>query len=297
MPEERTEPEAGTVPRAEDIVRAATETAAPGGRAVLTIGGAELKALAPHPPTSPRERRRLELAALEAGVVPRRYLRNIGTLGLEGQSALLRAAVGVAGLGGLGGSVVEILARAGVGELILIDPDSFTEDNLNRQLLAVESNVGRPKVEAAAERLAAVNSSVTVRTHRLTGDEDSFTRLFRRASVLVDCLDSLPARFALQDAARSLGLPLVHGAIAGLSGQVASIFPGDPGLESLYGPREAAPERGVELLVGNLAPTPAVVAALQAQEVVKILTGTGQPLRRRLLVLDAAAGYASVIDL
>jgi len=290
-------PDGSSIPPAEDIAAASIEVETPDGRTVRIIRGADLEALAVHPPASPADRRRLELAALDAGVVPRRYLRNLGTVGIGGQAVLLRSRVGVAGLGGLGGLVAELLARAGVGELVLIDPDTVSEDNLNRQLLAGEGNIGRVKVEVAAERLARINSAVGVTVHRLAGDRVSFTRLFEGASVLVDCLDNLPARFALQDAARALGIPFVHGAIAGLSGQVASFFPGDAGLESIYGPRETAPQRGVETVVGNPAPTPALVAALEAQEVVKILTATGRPLRGRLLILDTAAGCASVVDL
>ncbi len=244
-----------------------------------------------------RAKRRVELLALEAGLCPRRYLRNLGTLGLQGQARLLEAKVGLAGLGGLGGTVAEILARAGVGELVVIDPDVTSEDNLNRQALAAEDNLGQTKVAAAVERLRRLNSATTVSGHALAGDRASFAALFTGAGVLVDALDTLGARFALQDAAAELGVPFVHGAIAGLAGQVTTIFPGDPGLELIYGPRDRAPGRGVETRVGNLSPTPAMVAAAEAQEVIKLLAGVGQPLRRRLLVLDLYSPYAAVVEL
>ncbi len=253
--------------------------------------------LAPPGPNRARVKRRLEIAALRAGLAPRRYLRNLGTLGLEGQARLLEARVGVAGLGGLGGLVSETLARAGIGELVLVDPDVATDDNLNRQLLATEETLGRPKVDVAAARLAAVNSATTVETHRLRAEENDFARLFRGTAAVVDCLDSVPARFALFRAAASVGAPLVHGAIAGLSGHVTTFFPGDPGPEVLYGPLDPRRDRGIETLVGNPSATPAMIAALQAQEVVKVLSGVGQPLRGRLLVLDALSGYAAVFEL
>jgi molybdopterin/thiamine biosynthesis adenylyltransferase len=245
----------------------------------------------------PAARRDLELALLARGVLPRRYLRNVDSLGLDGQARLLRARVGVAGLGGLGGLVSELLARAGVGELVLVDPDVTSDDNLNRQLLADEENLGRPKVDAAAVRLGAVNSATRVTAFRLRGDADSFSRVFQGAAVVVDCLDSIPARFALEDAARSLGVPLVHGAVGGFAGHVTCVFPGDPGLEALYGPRAEAAAQGVESVVGTPSPTPAVVAALEVTEVLKIIAGVGEPLRRKLLTFDTASPYFAVVEL
>lgn len=283
----------------EDLVEAMVGLSAGGqaGSGPGAAGSGEDAADSPVDGGLTRLRRGLEIATLRAGMSPRRYLRNLGTLGLEGQARLLEASVGVAGLGGLGGTIAELLARAGVGELVLVDPDTISEDNLNRQILATERNVGRTKVEAARERLALVNSAVSVATHRLRAEAADFTRLFRGTSVAVDALDNMASRFALQDAAAALGLPFVHGAIAGLSGQVATIFPGDPGLEALYGPRNTTRDRGVETVVGNPSPTPAMVAAVQAQEVVKLISGVGRPLRRRLLLLDALTGYAAVVEL
>jgi len=242
-------------------------------------------------------RRGLEIAALKAGMSPRRYVRNLGTLGLEGQARLLETTVGIAGLGGLGGVVSELLARAGVGRLVLIDPDTISEDNLNRQILATGVNVGQAKVEAARKRLALVSPATGVITHRLRAKRDDFARLFREAAVVVDALDDTDSRFALQDAAASLGVPLVHGAVAGLSGQVSTIFPGDTGLSAIYGPRDQAPRQGVEAMVGNPSPTPAMIASIQAQEVLKLASGVGRPLRHKLLLLDLLTGYTAVVDL
>jgi molybdopterin/thiamine biosynthesis adenylyltransferase len=184
-----------------------------------------------------------------------------------------------------------------VGELVLVDPDVTSDDNLNRQLLADEENLGRPKVDAAAVRLGAVNSATRVTAFRLRGDADSFSRVFQGAAVVVDCLDSIPARFALEDAARSLGVPLVHGAVGGFAGHVTCVFPGDPGLEALYGPRAEAAAQGVESVVGTPSPTPAVVAALEVTEVLKIIAGVGEPLRRKLLTFDTASPYFAVVEL
>lgn len=239
-------------------------------------------------------RRQVEIAALRAQVLPLRYGRNLGTVGYEGQIALLEATVGVVGLGGLGGWVVEGLARMGVGHLILIDGDVFQEGNLNRQAFCVESNIGQSKVEAAQGRIRAVNAAVEVDGFEVRAGESEMARLLSGCNVIVDALDELPIRLVLQKVAERLGVPLVHGAIAGFVGQVMTIFPGDPGLAALYG-QKAPPEHGIETEWGNPAATPLMVAAWQIHEVVKLLTGKGEPLRRRMLFLDGEVGVVDVL--
>lgn len=245
---------------------------------------------------SHRSRREVECAALTAGIIPGRYLRNVGTVGISGQLRLLNATVAVVGCGGLGGLVVELLARMGVGTLVLVDGDVFEDNNLNRQLLCTEADLGKPKVMAAYERILAINAAVEVRCHALRLTAENAATLLSGADVVVDALDNLSSRFALEQAARELGVPLVHGAIAGFLGQVMTIFPGDPGLAEVYGPAGTR-ERGVEVETGNPAATPALVASFQVQEVVKLLTGVGEPLRRRLLYLDAASGEVYTLNL
>ncbi len=240
--------------------------------------------------------REVELAALDIDVVAWRYVRNLGTVGVEGQARLLRSTVAVVGQGGLGGYVTEALARMGVGRLILIDGDAFDEHNLNRQLLSTERGLGVEKVQVARQRVAEINSAVEVIGHveRLT--EENLPRLLGEAEVVVDALDRLPTRLMLQDGAQKLGIPMVHGSIAGFLGQVMTIFPNDPGLHGLYGDGEL-PEQGLEAQLGTPPATPMAVAAWEAQEVVKILTDQGEPLRNRLLVMDMEAGSVDILRL
>lgn len=240
--------------------------------------------------------REVELAALEAGVVPLRYVRNIGTIGLEGQARLLRATVAVVGLGGLGGYVMEALARIGVGQLILIDADIFEEHNLNRQLLSAEQRLDTEKAQAARERVAQVNAAVEVTAHAKQLTQDNLRQLLEGADVVVDALDRLPSRLLLQDGAQELGIPMVHGSIAGFLGQVMTIFPDEPGLHGLYGQRTDLPEQGLEAELGTPAATPMAVAAWEAQEVVKILTGRGETLRHRLLLMDMESGSIETLQ-
>lgn len=238
----------------------------------------------------------LQRAALEAGIVPRRYLRNIGTIGIKGQLSLLKATVAVIGCGGLGGLIVELLARMGVGTLILVDDDVFEDSNLNRQLLCSEADVGKPKVMAAYERVRAINSAVDVCCFQQRLEYENARAILQGAHLAVDALDSLPSRFVLEQVAGELGIPLVHGAIAGFLGQVMTVFPGDSGMRQIYG-EPGGRERGIEVETGNPAATPALVAALQVQEAVKLLTGIGEPLRERLLYLDTLSGEASLLKL
>ena len=260
------------------------------GRAVLTLEASDGVAAALQ-----LGRREVELAALGANVVPVRYLRNVGTIGLTGQAALLRATVAVVGLGGLGGYVLEALARSGVGRILAVDFDVFEEHNLNRQMLSDERYLGRPKAEAARERVAAVNRAVEVISQRARLTAESAPRLLGGADVVVDALDNLPDRLVLQEAAAALGVPLVHGAIAGFMGQVMVIMPEDPGLRLLY-PNGHPPAHGLEQSLGTPAATPMLVAALQVQETVKLITGVGEPLRHRLMMVDCESGSVQVLQ-
>lgn len=272
----------------EAIVGAAIEY---GGRMMLPLAAG--RQLAGHYGLSPRE---VEIAALRRGVAPLRYARNLGTVGPAGQIALLEACVAVVGLGGLGGGVVEGLARSGVGRIIAVDCDNFEEHNLNRQLLSSEAALGTPKANAASERVAAINAAVEVTAHCLRLGQDNAGEVLGPADVIVDALDNLPDRLVLQEVAAGLGKPLVHGAIAGFLGQMMVIFPGDRGLRALY-PEGDVPRQGLEATTGTPAATPMLVAALQVQETVKLITGVGTPMRRCLLLLDTETGDFQRLEL
>ena len=235
--------------------------------------------------------REVHRQALVAGVWPLRYLRNRDALSLEHQSALCGSCVAVIGLGGLGGLAALTLARLGIGRLLLVDADRFDETNLNRQALCDTATLGRLKSECAAEAVAAVNPAVEVvaRTARLS--PGNARELLDGAAVALDALDNVADRFALEQGALELGVPLVHAAVAGFEGRLMTIFPGDPGLRLLYPAGAAAPDPGrSEAVLGVPATTPAVLATLQAQEAVKLLTGVGTPVRSAMLHVDLANG-------
>ena len=271
----------------------ATSVVAPDGKEKRLLPLSVVRLLAREQGLSVRE---VEIRALKAGILPARYERNQGTVGWEGQVKLLESTVAIVGCGGLGGWIIEGLARMGVGHLILIDGDTFEENNLNRQALCTETNLGQLKTEVAQERLARVNAATEVTTHPVMADEESMREMLDGADVVVDALDTLPTRLVLQKVAQSLGIPIVHGAIGGYIGQVMTVFPGDEGLYALYG-RGDVPERGIEAQLGNPAATPMMVAAWQIQEVIKILLGAGELLRNRLLFMDAESGVAEILEI
>ena len=199
---------------------------------------------------------------------PKRYKANAGTLGSEGQKKLLQSKVLVAGLGGLGGHVVEQLVRCGVGELVGVDADSFDETNLNRQLYSDINSIGLSKTEAAKKRIAQINDAVEF--YPLTCNlEDLEGNTYDGVDLIFDCLDSIPARLHLQEMGERYSIPLVHGAIGGWFGQVAIVWPGSKLLSNVYGTKR----EGIEKTLGNPPFTPAFIATLMVSEGIKLLLG------------------------
>ncbi|WP_224962860.1 HesA/MoeB/ThiF family protein [Geomonas subterranea] len=225
-----------------------------------------------------------ERAILEMGLLPARYQRNCGTASVEGQLVLHGSRVAVIGCGGLGGYVVEQLARLGVGTIVAVDPDVFEEHNLNRQLLSSIEGLGAPKAAAAAQRVAAINPAVTVVPVQDAFCPENASVLLAGSRVAVDALDSVQTRLELADACNRLQLPLVHGAIAGWYGQVATQLPGHATVRHIYSSWTSG--AGVERELGNPSFTPAAVAGVQTAEVCKLLLGLEHPLSGRKLLLD-----------
>lgn len=231
-----------------------------------------------------------EIRCLEMGYVPSRYVRTMGTIGLAGQIRLLRSSVAVVGCGGLGGLVAELLARAGVGRLVLVDSDVFDDGNLNRQFLSTEDTIGISKAKAAARRVAEVNGAVRAEERQCRFDAFTAESVLYEVDIAEDCMDNLPSRRALLAECAERGLPVVSGAVAGFWGQVTVFFPDDPDGEHFYaGPSDS----GVEEEAGTPPFTPAAVAALQCAETIKLLTGTGRSLRGEMLWLDLGDGEFS----
>ncbi len=240
----------------------------------------------------------IEIIALENNIIPERYQRSLGTVGGEqGQLRLLKSCVGVVGLGGLGGLAGELLARMGVGSLVLVDGDTYSESNLNRQLLSSQENLGQKKAAVARERIKQVNSAVEMKVYEEYITKSNVDDLIDSCQVVVDCLDNLKTRFLLQESCARKNAALVHGAIAQFYGQVTTILPGDKGLLAIYGAYKEEMNKGIEKQLGNPATTPALVASLQVQEVLKVLLNKGTLLRNRLLYIDTLDGNCEQVQL
>ncbi len=238
----------------------------------------------------------VQLACLAAGMTPARYVRSIPAFGIEGQARLLESSVGIVGAGGLGGFLCEILSRTGVGRLVVADKDEFEPTNLNRQLLATDQTLGRPKARAAAERVGSINPAVTVEAVTEPVTAANAPKIFTGVQVLADALDNVPDRLMIASFAQEAGIPFVFGAVAGFMGQVTTVFPGDPGLELIFGSSRETTGAARDLGIAPMAP--ALVAARQAGEIVQILLGRTQGLLRgRLWVVDMGSGRGLEVNL
>lgn len=212
-----------------------------------------------------------------------RYNRNMTTLSHEENERLHTFRVCVIGCGGLGGYVIELLGRLGIGYITAVDGDVFEETNLNRQLLSSEFHIGKSKALTAKERMQHVNSDITVQAICEYLTEENCDQIIAEHNIVVDALDNMSARRILERHCESQGIPLVHGAIAGWYGQVSTIYPGDQTIAKIYPEGE---DKGAETELGNPSFTPALVASLQVAEVVKVLLKKGEILRGKLLNID-----------
>lgn len=215
-------------------------------------------------------------------------------LSREENLSLREKKVLVVGCGGLGGHIIEQLARLGVGHITAVDADVFDETNLNRQLLSFPGNIGKSKALVAKEHVTRINPCIELKAMQVFLDESNALEITRGYDAICDALDSVTSRFILQRYAEEHNTPLVHGAIAGWYGQVTTIFPGDKTLNYIY---HASKNKGIEQDLGNPSFTPALVASIEVSEVVKILIGKGRLLRNRLLVINTLEQEYEVFEL
>ena len=211
-------------------------------------------------------------------------------VGMEGQLKLARAQVLMIGAGGLGAPLGLYLAAAGVGRLGIVDFDVVDFTNLQRQITFSTSDVGRPKIEAAKERLAGLNPGIRIDTYETRLTSDNALDLFRDYDIIVDGTDNFPTRYLVNDACVLLGKPNVYGSIFRFEGQ-ATVFnyPAGPCYRCLY-PEPPPPGLVPSCAEGGvLGVLPGIVGAIQAMETIKLILKTGEPLAGRLLLFDALA--------
>lgn len=224
-----------------------------------------------------------------------RYARHLvlAELGGPGQQRLKAARVGLIGLGGVGSPAALYLAAAGIGTLRLIDDDAVALSNLQRQIAFDAADVGRPKVEAGAAALTALNPHVRIEpvAERLTGA--TAARLIVGCDVVIDGTDDFETRFAVNAACLAARVPLVSGALGRWSGQLG-VFVGRPCYRCLV--PAAPPEAETCARVGVVGALAGVVGSMAALETIKLISGAGAPLTGRLLLYDGLAGTARTVS-
>jgi molybdopterin/thiamine biosynthesis adenylyltransferase/rhodanese-related sulfurtransferase len=221
-----------------------------------------------------------------------RYSRHllIPEVGLDGQAKLLDSKVLLIGAGGLGSPSALYLAAAGVGTIGIVDDDVVDASNLQRQVIHTTDRVGVPKTASARAAIEALNPDVTVAEHNLRLDSSNILELLEPYDIVVDGADNFPTRYLLNDASVRLRKPVVSASILGFEGQISTFIPYEgPCYRCLYPtppPPELAPSCGANGVLGVMA---GVMGMLQANEVVKLVTGIGEPLVGRLLLYDSLA--------
>ncbi|HET6551293.1 MAG TPA: molybdopterin-synthase adenylyltransferase MoeB [Solirubrobacter sp.] len=219
-----------------------------------------------------------------------RYSRHllVPEIGLEGQTKLLESKVLLLGAGGLGSPTALYLAAAGVGTLGVVDDDEVDLSNLQRQVIHTTDRIGVPKVDSAEIAIKAINPDVEVVKYQTRLDASNIMEIIDGYDVIVDGVDNFPTRYLLNDATVRLGIPVVSASILGFDGQLSVFKPYDgPCYRCLYPvppPAELAPSCGANGVLGVL---PGTMGLLQATEVIKLVTGAGEPLNGRLLLYEA----------
>ena len=225
-----------------------------------------------------------------------RYARHIilAELGGAGQQKLKKARVLVIGAGGLGAPLLSYLAAAGIGTLGIIDDDRVSLSNLQRQVIFDTDLVGTPKVEAASERLRAINPNVRLELHNVRLDESNAHDIVARYDIVADGSDNFETRYLVADTCESLKKPLVAAALGRFDGSLTVLTPFVVDIKGLQLPsyRDLFPERPPAGLVpscaeaGIIGALAGVIGTLQAMEVIKLASGIGEPLIGKLLLYD-----------
>lgn len=206
----------------------------------------------------------------------------ISEMGFEKQLKLKNSRVLVAGVGGLGGVAALYLTAAGIGLIRIVDDGVLELNNLNRQIIYSERDIGRLKVEAAAERLKSLNPDMVIEPIPQKITLENVDELLNGVDLVVDGLDNFKTRFIINDKCIEYGIPFIHGAVYSFEGRLMTIMPGEsPCLRCLI--PSLPPEYDTIPVIG---PAPGVIGCLEALEAIKVITGIGKPLTNRILIFD-----------
>lgn len=207
---------------------------------------------------------------------------------LTGQKRIAGSRVLVVGAGGLGSPVALYLAAAGIGTIGIVDPDTVSLSNLQRQVMHGTPDIGTPKADSARRAMQRINPEVRVETHPVFLDPDDAPDIIGEYGMVVDCTDNMAARLVIDDTCRALGRPYVYGAVRRFGGQIFTHLPGTMGYRDIFSPDPSVPVDELPCAIdGVLNTVVGVIGTLQATEVVKWAAGTGDLLTDRLLTFDA----------
>jgi len=229
----------------------------------------------------------------------KRYNRHIimPEIGLQGQQKIKDARVLVVGAGGLGSPVLLYLTAAGVGTIGIVDFDTVSETNLQRQILYDTDDIGKPKVEIAKRKLSAQNPKTNFNIYNFPLDNFNAIEIIDKYDVVVDCTDNFSTRFLINDATSILNKPLVFGAIYKFEGQVSVFnYKNGPSYRCLV-PEMPENEEGINCAeIGVIGVIPGIIGSLQASECIKVITGIGNILSGQLFVIDVLNFSTNIIS-
>lgn len=211
----------------------------------------------------------------------KRYARQTMIFGEEGQEKLKNSKIFIAGAGGLGSPISIYLALAGVGNITMVDHDIVELSNLNRQILHGDTDINRKKTESAEETLTNLNSDINVNIITETITDENVLDLVGDSDLIIDAMDNFDTRHTLNKAAFDLDIPYFHGAVSGFDGQATTIIPGKTACLNCIFPQ--SPPKSVFPIIGL---TPGLIGVIQANEVVKYITGEGKLLENEILLWD-----------
>ena len=232
-----------------------------------------------------------------------RYQRQIALEGwsTEGQARMQRSRAAIVGVGGLGSPISLYLAAAGVGTIGLIDNDTVSLNNLQRQVLYTEDEIGESKAVKAAEHLRRINSTIIVKSFNSRLDQHNYRTLLDGYDIVIDGCDNFPTRHLIAKYCEDADIPYIYGAIHGFEGQVSIFQPsrGTLRYSDLYPQTESLSQEGIKAIVLDnsvAGTTPAVVGSIMANEAVKLIVGIGETLLGKLWTIDLRNLETNIIN-
>ena len=225
----------------------------------------------------------------------KRYERNLEQDGItkEAQEKLFASRVLVMGAGGLGSGVIMNLAALGVGQIKIIDGDILEESNLNRQIIHKYKNIGRAKVISAKDWVQEFNPDIKVELDKIRINELNYFNIIQGYDIIVDCFDSYESKYMLNEIALRHNKVLIHGGVQGFRGQVTTIVPTKTGCLSCVMQK---PQTFKEEIYASISPVVNLISSLQAQEVLKVVTGVGEPLLNKILIFDGLKSEFKILN-